>query len=94
MTLTKDNLTVAFTLKRPTPYFLEILAGDDAVIFSKKSLEENNYDLKGVTAPPGTGPFKFVEYIQGEKLVLEANPDYWNPELPYIDGIELLHVAA
>jgi peptide/nickel transport system substrate-binding protein len=35
-----------------------------------------------------------VEYIQGEKLVLEANPDYWNPELPYVDGIELLHVAA
>jgi ABC-type transport system substrate-binding protein len=89
-----DDLTVVFTLKRPTPYFLEILAGDDAIIFSKKSLEENNYDLKGVTVPPGTGPFKFVEYIQGEKLVLEANPDYWNPELPYVDGIELLHVAA
>ncbi|MCB0110985.1 MAG: ABC transporter substrate-binding protein, partial [Caldilineaceae bacterium] len=42
----------------------------------------------------GTGPFRFVDYIRGEKLVLEANPDYWNPELPYVDGIELLHVAA
>jgi ABC-type transport system substrate-binding protein len=89
-----DAMTVLFTLKRPTPYFLEILAGDGAIVYSKKTLEENNFDLKGVTVPPGTGPFKFVEFIPGEKVVLEANKEYWNPELPYIDGIELLHVAA
>jgi peptide/nickel transport system substrate-binding protein len=89
-----DNLTVVFTLKRPTPYFLEILAGDNKIIYAKKTLEENNYDLRGVTVPPGTGPFKFVDFIPGEKVVLEANRDYWNPELPYVDGIELLHVPA
>jgi ABC-type transport system substrate-binding protein len=44
--------------------------------------------------PPGTGPFKFVDFLPGEKIILEANPDYWNPELPYVDGIELLHVPA
>ncbi|MBX3011745.1 MAG: ABC transporter substrate-binding protein [Caldilineaceae bacterium] len=89
-----DDLTVVFTLKQPTPYFLEIIAGDNSIIYSKKTLEENNFDLKGVTVPPGTGPFKFVEFIPGEKIVLEANRDYWNPELPYLDGIELQHVAA
>ncbi|HXF60084.1 MAG TPA: ABC transporter substrate-binding protein, partial [Caldilineaceae bacterium] len=56
--------------------------------------EANDYDLRGVTVPTGTGPFRFVEYIQGERLVLEANPDYWNPELPYVDRIEMLHVPA
>jgi peptide/nickel transport system substrate-binding protein len=25
---------------------------------------------------------------------LEANPDHWNSELPYVDGVELLHVPA
>lgn len=89
-----DSQTVVFTLKQPTPFFLELLAGDDVVIYAKKTLEENNYDLRSVTVPPGTGPFKFVEDIKGEKIVLEANPDYWNPDLPYIDGIELLHVPA
>lgn len=89
-----DDLTVEFKLKNPTAFFLEILAGDSMIIYSKKTLEENNYDLKGVTVPPGTGPFKFVEYIQGEKLVLEANKEYWNPNLPYVDRIELLHVPA
>ncbi len=89
-----DDLTVEFKLKNPTPFFLEVMAGDAMIVYAKKTLEENDYDLRGVTVPPGTGPFKFVEYIQGEKLVLEANADYWNPNLPYVDGVEMLHVAA
>lgn len=89
-----DANTVVFTLKNPTPYFLEIMASDNSIVYSKKTLEENNFDLKPVVVPVGTGPFKFVEFVKGEKIVLEANKEYWNPELPYIDGIELLHVAA
>ncbi len=89
-----DDSTVVFTLKRPTPFFMEILAGDSSIVYSKKTLEENDFDLRGVTVAPGTGPFKFVEFLPGEKIVLEANADYWNPNLPYVDGIELLHVAA
>ena len=89
-----DDMTVVFTLKQPVSYFLEIIAGDGAVIYSKKTLEENNFDLKGVTVAPGTGPFKFVEFVPGEKIVLEANREYWNPNLPYLDGITFQHVAA
>ena len=25
----------------------------------------------------GTGPYKFVEWVKGDRYVLEANPDYW-----------------
>jgi len=89
-----DDTTVVFTLSQATPFFLEIVAGDGAVIYSQKELEANNFDLRTVTVPTGTGPFKFVEFIPGEKITLEANTDYWNPELPYIDGIEFQHVAA
>ncbi len=28
-------------------------------------------------SPIGTGPMKFVEWAQGEQIVLERNPDYW-----------------
>ena len=66
---------------------------DTAIIYSKKTLEENNYDLRSVIAP-GTGAFRFVEYLPAEKWVYEANSDYWDPELPYVDGLELLHVPA
>jgi len=34
-------------------------------------------------APIGTGPYRFVEWKSGEKLVLEANPDYYDGQ-PYI----------
>ncbi len=33
--------------------------------------------------PVGTGPYRFVEWLDGEKIVLEANPDYF-AEGPYI----------
>jgi ABC-type transport system substrate-binding protein len=89
-----DDMTVEFRLSVPTSFFLEVLAGDSMIVYASETLEANDYDLRGVTVPPGTGPFKFVEYIQGEKLVMEANSDYWNPELPYLDGIEMLHVPA
>src|SRR5690606_8592328 len=29
------------------------------------------------TQPIGTGPFKFVEWVRGERIVFEANDDYW-----------------
>src|ERR671933_847584 len=27
--------------------------------------------------PVGTGQYRFVEWVPGERLVMEANPDYW-----------------
>ncbi|MCB0185517.1 MAG: hypothetical protein KDE31_14715, partial [Caldilineaceae bacterium] len=88
-----DDMTVQFNLNAPRSYFLDLLAGTTMVIYSKKTLEENNYDLREVIAP-GTGAFKYVEYQTAEKWILERNEDYWDPELPYVDGLELLHVPA
>jgi peptide/nickel transport system substrate-binding protein len=89
-----DDYTVEFTLAQPTAFFLEVLAGDAMVIYADETLAANDNDLRGVTVPPGTGPFKFVEYIQGERLVMEANEEHWNPNLPYVDRVEMLHVPA
>jgi len=38
-------------------------------------------------SPVGTGPFKFVSYTKAEKMVLERNPDYFKPGLPYLDKV-------
>lgn len=89
-----DDLTVTFTLNSPRAYFLNLLAGTAMVIFSKKTLDENNGDLREVQVAPGTGAFKFVEYKTAEKWTLERNPEYWDSELPYVDTIEFLHVPA
>ena len=93
-----NPLTVRITLKNPTAYFLELLSGGTNQLFAvpmfpKKVLEENNYDLRKLAAPaPGTGPFRFKEHKAAEKWVYERNPSYWDPELPYIDRLELVHV--
>jgi peptide/nickel transport system substrate-binding protein len=88
-----DASTVKFTLSKPVPYFLEVVAGSSAVIYSKKSIDENKGDLRKVIAP-GTGAFKVKENRQGERWLFEKNPDYWDKELPYLDGIEMIHAAA
>lgn len=36
--------------------------------------------------PVGTGPYRFVEWIRGERITLEANPDYWGGE-PSIERV-------
>lgn len=88
-----DDLTVQFNLNAPRTYFLDVLAGTGMVIYSAKHLEENGNDLREVIAP-GTGAFKYVDYQTAEKWILERNEDYWDSELPYVDGLELLHVPA
>jgi peptide/nickel transport system substrate-binding protein len=35
----------------------------------------------------GTGPFKFVEFVRGDHITLEKNPDYFVPGKPAVDRI-------
>lgn len=37
--------------------------------------------------PVGTGPFKFVSSVPGERLIVEKNPNYWRPGIPKVDRI-------
>jgi peptide/nickel transport system substrate-binding protein len=38
------------------------------------------------TASIGTGPFKFVEWVQGDHLSFERNPNYWKSGRPYVES--------
>lgn len=88
-----DASTVQFNLSEPQADLLTALAAPFSVVYSKAALDANNQDLRGIVSP-GTGPFVYEEYNEAERWVFARNPNYWNPELPYLDGIELLHVAA
>lgn len=37
--------------------------------------------------PIGSGPFEFVEWVKGDRVVLQANKDYWQAGTPKIDCI-------
>lgn len=37
--------------------------------------------------PIGTGPFRFVEWRSGDRIIVERNPDYWNADAIHLDRI-------
>jgi ABC-type transport system substrate-binding protein len=90
---TPNPLTAIFKLKEPRSYFMLLLADPASVIYPKKSLDENNGDLRKVIAP-GTGAFVFKEHRTGEVIIHERNPNYYDKELPYVDRLEWYNVAA
>jgi ABC-type transport system substrate-binding protein len=89
----RDPYTVEFKLSepRPTSFMMAAIASGWNVILRKKTLEDNNYNLRKVEIYPGTGPFRSVRRVENEVWVMEKNPNYWNKGLPYLDGIEFYH---
>ncbi|MGR3723914.1 ABC transporter substrate-binding protein [Abyssibius alkaniclasticus] len=67
-----DELTVQVTLSQPTGAFLFNMAWGDAVILPEEATEDQ---LK--TAPNGTGAFVFGNWVQGDQITLNRNPNYW-----------------
>jgi peptide/nickel transport system substrate-binding protein len=89
-----DPHRVEFRLKEPRPkaFMLGAFASGWNVIVRKKSLDDNQGDLRKVMAYPGTGPFRHVSRKDKEVWVLEKNPTYWNKGLPYVDRLEIYHL--
>ena len=90
----RDKYTVEFKLSEPRPinFMMSAIASGWNVIVRKKTLEDNNFNLRKVVTYPGTGPFRSVRRVENEIWVMEKNSNYWNKGLPYLDGIEFYHV--
>jgi len=75
-----DDYTIQISLREPFAPLLDSFAQVYLGIASPKALAEyslNRYQFHQV----GTGPFKFIEYTTGDKLVIRRNENYtWGPE--------------
>jgi peptide/nickel transport system substrate-binding protein len=80
------------TEPRPQPFMLGSFASGWNVIVRKKTLEENQGNLRQVMAYPGTGPFRHVSRKDKEVWIQERNPNYWNKGIPYVDRLEIYHL--
>ena len=82
-----DKYTIQFTLSKPYGAFLGELVTPSLGILSKEEVEKWGADY--AVHPSGTGPFKLKEWVRGEKIVLEANKDYYEGP-PALDGVEII----
>ena len=85
---TPDDHTIIFKLKVPSASFLGTFFDryDNMFVIQAKSC----FDTDGKFIKPiGTGPFKFLEWKQNDRLTLVKNENYWNPELPKVDKLVL-----
>ncbi|MDQ0338533.1 peptide/nickel transport system substrate-binding protein [Caldalkalibacillus uzonensis] len=79
-----DEHTLEVHLKEPFSPFLAVLSDRAGMMVSPTAIEEKGEDFRN--SPVGTGPFKFVERVRQDRLVLERNEDYWG-EQPQLEKI-------
>jgi len=82
-----DDYTIKFVLSVPLAPFLANLAMDMFAISSPAAIEQYGEDYGLPSAGcVGTGPFKFVEWVEGDHITVEAFDDYWGGR-PTIDQV-------
>jgi len=84
-------LTIKLILKEPFSPLLAQLTDRAGMMVSPKAAEAagDKFGLKPVCA----GPFKFVERVQQDRIVVEKFADYWNKDNVFIDKITYLPIV-
>jgi len=80
-----DRYTVQIELVEASAPFVASLAIGYAKIVPREVVQE--YGPMFGSQPVGTGPFKFVVWKKDERIVLDANQDYYGGR-PYVDRLE------
>jgi peptide/nickel transport system substrate-binding protein len=88
---TVDPLTIRIVLKTPFSPLIAQLTDRAGMMLSPKAAKEagDKFGLKPVCA----GPYKFVERVQQDRIVVERFADYWNKANVHIDRIVYLPIV-
>jgi peptide/nickel transport system substrate-binding protein len=79
--IVRDDYTITFALKSLNANFLLNLARQGSVIYPREAVDT----LK--SEPIGTGPFRFAEWVRGDRIVLARNPEHHAKGLPKLDKV-------
>ncbi len=78
-----DDYSVDLITKEPDPYLLYRLS-TLRFIPPKASADADAY----AESPIGTGPYEFVKWDKGQRIVLKKNEDYWGGDEAQLDEVE------
>lgn len=84
---TPDEYTVVFTISEAWSPFINRLI--QFCMISPKALEKEENNI--MNAPCGIGPYKCVEWEEGDHTTLERNEEYWG-EKPSVDILTIKEV--
>ncbi len=93
-----DNYTVVVKLKKIAPHFLSMISAGGLSILPYHVLKDvphkdlRTHETNTVAPAPGTGPYKFVKWVKGQYMELEAFDDYRRGR-PFVDHIILVTIA-
>jgi peptide/nickel transport system substrate-binding protein len=86
--------TVQIRLKRPYAFLLHMLAAyrTGLVLYSPEATQKYTLDDRKKGKPEavvGCGPFRLVEWVKGNHLVMDRFDKYFRPGLPLLDRVEI-----
>ncbi|MEM2703497.1 MAG: ABC transporter substrate-binding protein [Candidatus Bathyarchaeia archaeon] len=93
-----DEYTVVLKLKKVAPHLISMLSSGGLSILPFHVLgnvphsELRTHETNTVAPAPGTGPYKFVRWVKGQYMELEAFDNYRRGR-PFVDKIILVNIA-
>ncbi|PSC05493.1 ABC transporter substrate-binding protein [Alsobacter soli] len=85
-----DPMTIKLVLKKPDVTVLAQLSDRAGMMVSPKAAKEMGANL--ASKPVCSGPYKFVERVQNDRIVLEKFQDYWNKQAYSFDKVTYLPI--
>ena len=79
-----DAYTLQITLSQPYAPFISILGMVQAQVVPREEVERLGSAFG--RQPVGTGPFRFVNWVAGEQIILEVNEEYFEGR-PFLDHL-------
>jgi oligopeptide transport system substrate-binding protein len=78
-----DDHTLQVTIDAPKPYFLLKLTYPTAFVVDQSNVESGS---EWYRQPNGTGPYRLIEWRSFERMVYQANADFYlgAPSIPYV----------
>ncbi|MFW5941745.1 MAG: ABC transporter substrate-binding protein [Chloroflexota bacterium] len=76
------DLEVTFTLQEVNPFFLYDLSDNHALIVQQGTEDASDFN--------GTGPFVVADYRPEDRIVMEANEEYFVEGQPQLAGVEII----